>query len=161
MTELALVLQVRDRRLKRARREMSEAKAALARANSSAAEAKKAIDDFREQVRTLEIDLLTSLLNTSVTMHELAAVEETLRKTEKRARQLAKEAERQNQARQHALRLAERTESKMQAAQKRFLRCEEMVDSSRIDEQMLKVLREEADNEDLGQLVMKGGASDA
>ncbi|QPC44321.1 hypothetical protein HW532_17425 [Kaustia mangrovi] len=89
MRDFSQIVALRQRRLDRMVKAESAEKAAVAQADQACEAAQKAIDDYLEETRTLEIDLLTALLNKRVSVNDLLAVEETLEKTKQKAQELA------------------------------------------------------------------------
>ncbi|WP_173932927.1 hypothetical protein [Chelativorans sp. Marseille-P2723] len=89
MIDFSKIVAIRQRRLDRMITAEKLEEAALRQADADCEAAQQAIDDYLEQTRTLEIDLLTNLLNKSVSVNDLLAVEETLRKTKEKAQELA------------------------------------------------------------------------
>ncbi|WP_420963865.1 type III secretion system stalk subunit SctO [Brucella sp. IR073] len=89
MIDLERIVGIRSRRLNRARQKLAEARAEFSRAGSQVVTAQQAVDDFDLATRSLEIELLTSILNKPTSIQTLLMIEEELKKTEKQAKELA------------------------------------------------------------------------
>jgi len=119
MLDFSRVVALRQRRLDRMLKAENAEKVALSGARDALSAAQKAIDDYLEETRTLEIDLLTELLHRGVSVNDLLAVEETLKKTKQKARELADrraECEALLDAAKERARIAER--NRLQSARK-------------------------------------------
>jgi len=89
MLDFSRIVALRQLRLDRMLKAENAEKAAASEALSSLDAAEKATENYLEETRTLEIDLLTTLLNRKVSVNDLLAVEETLKRTKEKARELA------------------------------------------------------------------------
>lgn len=89
MDDFSRIVELRQRRLDRARRIESEEHAALNQAKAARADAEREIADYLSSIRTLEADLLTELLHKAVSVKDLLAVEEALKKVQQKAEKLA------------------------------------------------------------------------
>jgi len=89
MLEFSRIVALRQRRFDRMLKIESMENAALSEAQLSLSAAQHAIDSYLEETRTLELDLLTRLLNKRVSVNDLLAVEEELKLVKEKARALA------------------------------------------------------------------------
>ncbi|MCP1846090.1 SMC interacting uncharacterized protein involved in chromosome segregation [Bradyrhizobium sp. USDA 4524] len=89
MVDFGQIVRIRSRRLDHARRNLARSRRLFAEAGRRFMEAQDAADTFLKKTRTLEIDLLTEILNKPVTTNDLRAIEERLRKTQDDAQNLA------------------------------------------------------------------------
>ncbi|WP_181409877.1 type III secretion system stalk subunit SctO [Martelella alba] len=84
---------LRKRRTERARRDEVHAHAALEKSRSALAEARQAVDDFREATKNLEWDLLQRLLGHAVSINDLLDIEVQLKAAQKKAQELVDRVE--------------------------------------------------------------------
>lgn len=88
MFDLGRLVTLRDRRASRARRVEDDARKKVRAAHAELGKAQDERDAFIEEIRTLEIDLLSALMNTRVTVHDLMAVKEKLDEAERRTQEM-------------------------------------------------------------------------
>lgn len=130
MHDFSKIVALRQRRLDRRLKAESAEKAAVAEAKAAHEAAQKAIDDYLAETKRMEIDLLTELLHKSVSVNDLLAVEETLKKAQKKAEELvARRAECQT-------RLAEAEERARIASRKRAESARKLNKSEHIEERL-------------------------
>lgn len=89
MHDLSRILAVRQRRCDTLRRVERVAKDRILAARNRVASVRKSMDDYAEQIRTLEIDLLTDLMKTELNKTDFDRFREKLEAAELRARRLA------------------------------------------------------------------------
>ncbi|OED49573.1 hypothetical protein AB838_05795 [Rhodobacteraceae bacterium (ex Bugula neritina AB1)] len=88
MREFASLVAVRNRKLDRFRAAEQQAKRERFQAVKAVEEARAAVEDYRKEIMTLELDLLNEVLNTRVTVTDLTAIEHTLKEAEEKAHAL-------------------------------------------------------------------------
>jgi len=142
MLDFSRIVALRQRRLDRSLKMESAEKAAVLDAQQSLAASQKAIDEYLEETRTLEIDLLTELLNRKVSVNDVLAVEKILQKTKEKARELAhRRANCQD-------RLAEAKERARIAGRNRFSSALKLNKSTHIQDHMRVLRRRSVDLRD-------------
>lgn len=88
MVELDPLITLRDRRVSKARRAEERARKQVKAAQAEHERVQAERDAFLKEIRTLESDLLSVLMNTRVTVHDLLAVKEKLDEAERRTENL-------------------------------------------------------------------------
>ncbi|WP_424978272.1 hypothetical protein [Leisingera sp. S232] len=88
MREFASLVAVRNRKLDRFRAAEQQVKRERFQAVKAVEEARAAVEDYRKEIMTLELDLLNEVLNTRVTVTDLTAIEHTLKEAEEKAHAL-------------------------------------------------------------------------
>ncbi len=89
MHDFSPIVALRQRRYDRMVKAEVAVKTAREQAEVACKTAQKAIDDYLEKTRSLEIDLLMALLNKRVSVNDLHAVGVTMEKTKQEAQALA------------------------------------------------------------------------
>ncbi|WP_176086022.1 hypothetical protein [Martelella sp. HB161492] len=82
------IVTLRKQRTERARRNEAHARQELEKSSAAVIEAKKAVEAFREETKTLEWDLLKRLIGHAVTINDLLDVEVQLKAAQKKAQEL-------------------------------------------------------------------------
>ena len=88
MREFASLVAVRNRKLDRFRTAEHHAKRERIQAVKAVEAARAAVEEYRKEIMTLEIELLNEVLNTHVAATDLTAIEQTLKAAEDKAHEL-------------------------------------------------------------------------
>jgi hypothetical protein len=91
MVDLKPILDIRNTRLDDLRRQEQTAIVAFAAARDAVAEARRKMQDYADEIRTLEVDLLRELVDTELTGADFATFQAKLDQAEKKARELAED----------------------------------------------------------------------
>jgi ATP phosphoribosyltransferase regulatory subunit HisZ len=145
MDDFAQIVRLRERRLDRARGRHMETNRAFAAAGRRLTVAQNVVDDFLEETRTLELDLLTELLNTSVTTQDLMRIEETLKRTEQRAQKLADDVSEAKVVLNETGKIAEAAAADKDRIEARLNKSREMHDHMQRREQLVIQAAEDAE----------------
>lgn len=157
MHDFSKIVALRRRRLDRMLKAESAEKAALSEATAALDEAQKEIDDFLEKTRTLEIDLLTELLNKRVSINDLLAVEEELKKVKAKAEELAEHrADCETRLREAKERARIATRNRVQSARK-LDKSEHVQDHMLLLQRHASMAREEAAIDEFCELMAARG----
>lgn len=89
MVDYSHIVRVRGRRLDHARRNLARTKSAFTEAGRRLVDAQHDVASFLEETQTLEIGLLKDVLDRPVTINDLLAIDEKLRKVKTHAQKLA------------------------------------------------------------------------
>ncbi len=159
MADLSRVLEIRDRRLTKARRAESAAAARVGLARHSLSLAQHAVDAYAEEIRTLEIDLLNELVDSELTRVDFARLEIQLKQAAIRARKLAAGLEVAAAALSHCEAEAEAARQDRRVIQSKTARIGEMVSLQRDEARAAALLREDAELEAFAEVMaMRRGA---
>ncbi len=102
MREFASLVSVRNRKLDRFRSAEQAAKRVRVAAVKAVEDARAAVEEYRKEIMTLEIDLLNEVLNTRVAVTDLTAIEQTLKAAEEKAVALMEDVRRAEEELQEA-----------------------------------------------------------
>lgn len=91
MVDLTPILNIRGARLDDLRKQEKKAAAGYAAAAARVEEARRQMQDYAEEIRTLELDLLRELLNTELTGVDFTKFQSKLDQAEKKAKRLAED----------------------------------------------------------------------
>lgn len=93
MVDFSKVIVVRERKMGAAKKSQIAAHAACEDARKRLAVAKDDVEDFSEWVQQLEVNLLSDLMKTRITVHDVAIIRDKLNKAQEKARQLIDQVE--------------------------------------------------------------------
>lgn len=88
MIDFARVITVRERKTDASKKNESRAYAACQAARTQLAIARVEMEDFAERLKTLEVELLSDLLKTRITVHDVAVLRDRLNDARDKALQL-------------------------------------------------------------------------
>jgi chromosome segregation ATPase len=91
VVDLTPILNIRSSRLDDLRKQEQKSAVQHAAARAKVDEAQKQVQDYADEVRTLEVDLLRELLNTELTGADFTKFQSKLDQAEKKAKRLAEE----------------------------------------------------------------------
>lgn len=116
MVDLTPILNLRTSRLDDLRKQEQKAAAGHLAAAAKVDEARQKMQDYADEIRTLEVDLLRDLLNTELTGADFTAFQSRLDQAEKKAKRLAEDHREASEARDDAEReLLERRRDRAEA----------------------------------------------
>lgn len=120
VVDLSPILDIRNSRLDDLRKQEKTATGTFAQAQAKVDEARQKMQDYADEIRTLEVDLLRELLNTELSGADFTAFQSKLDQAEKKAKDLAEQHRQAEEARSEAEkdlleRRRERTEAQSKA----------------------------------------------
>ncbi|WP_160113697.1 YscO family type III secretion system apparatus protein [Phyllobacterium salinisoli] len=150
MTDTGRIVEIRSRRLGRARQELAETRAEFTRAGSQVVAAQQMIGDFELATHALETELLTSILYKPASIQTLLMIEEKLKKTERQARELAQRLADAKEALNTAGEAAEAAVATTASSERRLIKSHHLFDEARLAELLEANKRDDAELDDFG-----------
>ncbi|MGL6209791.1 MAG: hypothetical protein ACRC14_08185 [Paracoccaceae bacterium] len=142
MADLSRILEIRNRKLGKARRAEADAMSAMQRGRHDLGIAQEAVDAFADEIRTLEIDLLRELVESELTKADFGRLESRLKQAEDLARKLAMGLEMAAATLSRRETEAQDARSERREMQSKTARVDELV-KLQTDEARVAALREE------------------
>lgn len=148
MDDFERIVEIRSKRLDRARRKLALTRAELKRAGKQTVDAQQVVDEFSLATYSLEIDLLTSVLHTKASSQTLLMIEEELKKADKQANKLAEQLAEAKRALSMAGEAAEAAAAGTSLAQKRLEKSRKLLTEAQSAERFEADKRDEAEIEE-------------
>lgn len=152
MVDFTPIIELRGQRLARAQHDLARKRRAVTEAGQRLVEAQQDAAAFLQQTRTLESELLMRVLNKSVTTNDLLSIDEKLRKTTQRARQLARIVAMARQVLKDTSNAFEAASAEKRAREARLNKSRELHDQLQQIERLRLIAAENAELDEFSQL---------
>lgn len=153
MVDFSQIVALRDRKVQRVRKAETQALFAYEEASAFVEERQAEADAFLEKNRTLEFDLLQEILNSKITVRDVQAIEEKLRKAEEKARQYAARIAEAKEEQNNAAEAVQIARSDVRSARQQLRKSQEFQTQQDQEKRQRAIAAEEAALDEFSELM--------